>query len=162
ISTSKIIRRVRSSTAPTASRRGNRVRVNEDIARALASAFPESTITEADLTPITGGRSGATVLGFSAGGQRWILRKKNPHELGKELGASGRRAPCHRDLNPMNILASDRGVLFVDWDTASQDEPFLDVAELGAFTPTADAREALFAAYLDRAPTDAERDAMKT
>ena len=223
--------------------------MNEDIARALASAFPESTITDADLAPVTGGRSGATVRGFSMNGQRWILRKKNPQalgneleclriaseggvaprvklidpssgvcimehvdalparapredvaravrrlhdgpsfpqgptlpemapmvrqyipadvaqtidELGKKLAASGRRAPCHRDLNPMNVLTTPKGVLFVDWDTASQDDPFLDVAELGAFTPTADARDALFAAYLGRAPTDDERAEMKT
>jgi hypothetical protein len=218
--------------------------VKEEIARALESAFPERTITDADLTPITGGRSGATVLGFTAEERRWILRKKNPQalgneleclriaseirvappvrfvdrasgvcimehvdalparapredvaravrrlhdgppfpqgptlpemapmvrqyipddvaaaidELGKKLATSGRRAPCHRDLNPMNVLTTERGVLFVDWDTASQDDPFLDVAELGAFTPVAEARDALFATYLDRAPTDAER-----
>lgn len=81
-------------------------------------------------------------------------------DVGRRLASSGRRAPCHRDVNPGNVMSTEHGVVLVDWDTASQDDPYFDVAQVGAFTSSADTREALFSAYLGRAPTDSERSEM--
>ena len=69
-----------------------------------------------------------------------------------------RTAPCHRDLNPNNILETADRAVFVDWDTAGQGDPYLDLAQLGVFAfPAPPEREALLEAYLGRRATDAER-----
>jgi hypothetical protein len=66
-------------------------------------------------------------------------------------------APCHRDLNPNNILFSPGRVVFVDWDTAAAGDPFLDVAQLGVFAfPSAAQREVFLSAYLGRTATAEE------
>ncbi|HEY4014886.1 MAG TPA: phosphotransferase [Polyangiaceae bacterium] len=67
-------------------------------------------------------------------------------------------APCHRDLNPNNILLTPDRVVFIDWDTAAAGDPFLDVAQLGVFAfPSPEQREAFLSAYLGRAATDEEQ-----
>jgi aminoglycoside phosphotransferase (APT) family kinase protein len=68
-------------------------------------------------------------------------------------------APCHRDLNPNNIFEREEGAVFVDWDTAAQGDPYVDLAQLGVFAfRTPAARDALLEAYLGRGPTEQERD----
>jgi aminoglycoside phosphotransferase (APT) family kinase protein len=67
-------------------------------------------------------------------------------------------APCHRDLNPNNILETSERDYFVDWEGAGQGDPFLDLAQLGVFAfPAPERREVLLASYLGRPPTDEEK-----
>ncbi len=67
-------------------------------------------------------------------------------------------APCHRDLNPNNILETSERDYFVDWEGAGQGDPFLDLAQLGVFAfPDREQREGLLASYLGRPPTDEEK-----
>lgn len=73
------------------------------------------------------------------------------------VAAGAPPAPCHRDLNPMNILATDDRVYLVDWEVAGPSDPFLDLAQLGVWVcRDAAERDALLASYLERAPTAAE------
>jgi aminoglycoside phosphotransferase (APT) family kinase protein len=66
-------------------------------------------------------------------------------------------APCHRDLNPNNILESKDEIFFVDWETAGAGDPFVDLAQLGVFAfPREGDRAALLPSYLGRSPTDEE------
>lgn len=66
--------------------------------------------------------------------------------------------PCHRDLNPGNVLVSPERVCLLDWDSAGAGDPFLDVAQFCVFyAPTPEARLAFLGDYLERAPTDEER-----
>lgn len=48
--------------------------MNEDIARALAVAFPGVTLTDAHFLPLPSG-SGGTVLAFGADGGDWVIKK---------------------------------------------------------------------------------------
>jgi aminoglycoside phosphotransferase (APT) family kinase protein len=65
--------------------------------------------------------------------------------------------PCHRDLNPMNILATEDRIYLVDWEVAGPGDPFLDLAQLGVWVcRDAAERDALLASYLERSPTAAE------
>ena len=67
-------------------------------------------------------------------------------------------APCHNDLNPGNILETEEALYLVDWDTATQGDPFFDLGELGVFAfPTAPQRGELLEAYLGRSPSEEER-----
>jgi aminoglycoside phosphotransferase (APT) family kinase protein len=67
-------------------------------------------------------------------------------------------APCHNDLNPGNLLEAPEALYFVDWDTAAQGDPFVDLGQLGVFTfPMASQRDALLEAYLGHPPTELER-----
>jgi thiamine kinase-like enzyme len=67
-------------------------------------------------------------------------------------------APCHRDLNPNNILDTPERAYFVDWEAAGQGDPFLDLAQLGVFAfPARVQREALLASYLGRPATAEEK-----
>jgi aminoglycoside phosphotransferase (APT) family kinase protein len=67
-------------------------------------------------------------------------------------------APCHNDLNPGNILTTRDAVVFIDWETAGQADPFVDLGQLGVFAfPTAGARAELLAAYLGRGPSVEEQ-----
>lgn len=65
-------------------------------------------------------------------------------------------APCHKDLHPNNILDTGERVVFVDWEIASQGDPYVDVAQVTVFG-TAESPDAVLAAYLERAPDDRER-----
>lgn len=38
------------------------------------------------------------------------------------------KKPCHNDLNPNNILYSEDKIYFIDWEAASQADPFFDLA----------------------------------
>ena len=90
-----------------------------------------------------------------------------PHELRSTLEALSSLtehfagdAPCHNDLNPGNLLEAPEALYFVDWDTAAQGDPFVDLGQLGVFTfPMPGQREALLEAYVGRAPTALERRA---
>jgi hypothetical protein len=79
-------------------------------------------------------------------------------DLAARTAPHAHAAPCHKDLNPNNILCTRDRVCFVDWETAGAGDPFLDVAQVGVFAlPAPEAREAFLAAYLRRAPSDQER-----
>ncbi len=70
----------------------------------------------------------------------------------------GARAPCHNDLNPSNILETPTHVYLVDWETAGECDPFVDVAQVGVFGLLDDDRRAeLLECYLQRAPTTRDR-----
>lgn len=67
-------------------------------------------------------------------------------------------APCHRDLNPGNVLVSPERVCLLDWDSAGAGDPFLDVAQFCVFyAPAREGREAFLHDYLEREPTAEER-----
>jgi Ser/Thr protein kinase RdoA (MazF antagonist) len=71
-------------------------------------------------------------------------------------------APCHRELNPGNVIVTGDSAFFVDWDAAGQGDTFLDLAELSVFEPPNLAlREQALALYLGRAPS-AEESARAT
>jgi aminoglycoside phosphotransferase (APT) family kinase protein len=64
------------------------------------------------------------------------------------------RTPCHHDPNPGNVLVTKDRVVFVDWDSACEGDPFFDLALLGVFgAPSPADRDFLVHAYLERAPT---------
>jgi aminoglycoside phosphotransferase (APT) family kinase protein len=66
-------------------------------------------------------------------------------------------APCHEDLNPNNILETEDGVVFVDWEVAGAGDPFVDLAQLGVFAfARPDDRARILPTYLGRAPTEEE------
>ncbi len=73
-----------------------------------------------------------------------------------------RTAPCHHDLNPSNILATPDRVYLVDWEAAAAGDPFLDLGQAGIWLCRDDAeRDRLLELYLERAPTDEEREHMR-
>ncbi|AUX27211.1 phosphotransferase [Sorangium cellulosum] len=79
-------------------------------------------------------------------------------ELTRGGGPHAPAAPCHRDLNPNNVLVTVDRVHFVDWATAGAGDPFIDLAQLGVFAfPRPEQREALLEAYLGRPASDGER-----
>jgi len=43
------------------------------------------------------------------------------------------KKPTHRDLNPNNIFFTNRGVKFIDFENAAQDDPFFDIASIIIF-----------------------------
>jgi aminoglycoside phosphotransferase (APT) family kinase protein len=63
-------------------------------------------------------------------------------------------APCHRDLNPTNLLATPDRVYLIDWETAGPADPLFDVALAGIWI--ARPNERLLAAYLEHEPDAAE------
>ena len=85
------------------------------------------------------------------------LRRALDNSITSSVGF-GARAPCHRDLNPGNILETADAVVLVDWETAGEGDPFVDLAQLGVFGfATVEARAELLHAYLEREPTADER-----
>ncbi|WP_437816190.1 phosphotransferase [Sorangium sp. So ce1078] len=79
-------------------------------------------------------------------------------ELERASAPHAHAAPCHRDLNPNNVLVAADRVYFVDWTTAGAGDPFVDLAQLGVFAyPRREQREALLEAYLGRPASDDER-----
>ncbi|WP_437730074.1 phosphotransferase [Sorangium sp. So ce1335] len=79
-------------------------------------------------------------------------------ELERAGAPHAHAAPCHRDVNPNNVLVTADRVVLVDWTTAGAGDPFVDVAQLGVFAfPRPEQREALLDAYLGRRPDDDER-----
>jgi aminoglycoside phosphotransferase (APT) family kinase protein len=64
------------------------------------------------------------------------------------------QAPCHNDLNPANILFDGERIWIVDWDTASMNDPFFDLATaLFWFTTTAAPEDLVLQAYFQRHPS---------
>jgi len=83
---------------------------------------------------------------------------RTAEEFTRESAHHAHEAPCHRDLNPNNVLVTADRVYFVDWTTAGAGDPFLDLAQLGIFGfPRPEQREALLEAYLGRPASDHER-----
>ncbi|XXX79341.1 phosphotransferase [Sorangium sp. So ce134] len=79
-------------------------------------------------------------------------------ELERASAPHAHAAPCHRDVNPNNVLVSADRVYLVDWTTAGAGDPLVDLAQLGVFAcPRPEQREALLEAYLGRPPSDGER-----
>ena len=74
----------------------------------------------------------------------------------KEL-AGGPIAPCHRDLNPTNLIATPERVYLIDWDTAGPADPLFDIA-LATVWVCRDAAERISftTSYLERAPDPGE------
>ena len=71
--------------------------------------------------------------------------------------AGGPIAPCHRDLNPTNLLATPERVYLIDWDTAGPADPLFDIA-LATVWLCRDAGERLsfLTTYLEHAPDAGE------
>lgn len=83
-------------------------------------------------------------------------------ECAPRLEALGSPAPCHLDLNSSNILASPSRIYLVDWELACQNEPYLDLAQLGVWVCRDQAeRETLLERYLERAPGPLELERMR-
>lgn len=57
----------------------------------------------------------------------------NLSEAQSILANDARRVFCHGDLNPANILWGEGRVWIVDWDRASNNHPFLDLAIIANF-----------------------------
>ena len=75
------------------------------------------------------------------------------------LDSFGGGAPCHLDLNPSNILATPDSLYLVDWELAGQNEPFLDLAQVGIWVCRDEPeREQLLARYLERPPNAQDRE----
>jgi aminoglycoside phosphotransferase (APT) family kinase protein len=71
--------------------------------------------------------------------------------------AGGPIAPCHRDLNPTNLIMTPERVYLIDWDTAGPADPLFDIA-LASVWLCRDAAERIrfLTSYLERAPDPAE------
>jgi len=66
-------------------------------------------------------------------------------------------APCHKDVNPNNVIETAERSYLIDWETAAQGDPYFDLALFGVFGATSvEARGKLLTSYLGRAPSDAE------
>jgi aminoglycoside phosphotransferase (APT) family kinase protein len=114
---------------------------------------------------LPGGGSVAAILDHFDG----VLRARGAGGVPVALGSALREAaeassrfaicaPCHRDLNPGNVLETAERAYLVDWETAGEGDPFVDLAQLGVFSfPAPERRAELLAAYLGRAPTARER-----
>lgn len=62
---------------------------------------------------------------------------------------------CHNDLNPSNLVYDGARILFLDWETAWANDPYVDLAALALFLRMDDATCArLLAAYHGRAPAE--------
>jgi aminoglycoside phosphotransferase (APT) family kinase protein len=66
-------------------------------------------------------------------------------------------APCHRDLNPTNLIITPERVYLIDWDTAGPADPLFDIA-LATVWVCRDAAERIsfLTSYLGRAPDTGE------
>lgn len=65
--------------------------------------------------------------------------------------------PCHRDLNPNNIIFSKNKVFLIDFEYATQDDPFYDLATVGIYYIFDSFHEKIFLeAYFGKEPTQQE------
>ncbi|MBY0353768.1 phosphotransferase [Candidatus Babeliales bacterium] len=65
--------------------------------------------------------------------------------------------PCHRDMNPGNLIFSKGQFFAVDYDSFGMDDPYIDIAQVAIFyCYSAEAEKQLLTLYLHRQPTDAE------
>lgn len=77
--------------------------------------------------------------------------------LDKKLQTRLISLPCHNDLNPNNILYSDGELFFIDWELASQGDPFFDVSTILIFYPMNNHQKSLFlSTYFGHAPQEIE------
>lgn len=66
-------------------------------------------------------------------------------------------APCHRDLNSTNVIFSKGNFYAIDFETASQDDPFFDLATLAnSYFGSSATDSAFLKAYFGRNPTQKE------
>jgi thiamine kinase-like enzyme len=73
-------------------------------------------------------------------------------------------APCHNDLLAANVIRAleDERLLIVDWEYAGMGDPRFDLGNLCVNNDFDEhAEEQLLRSYLARAPTDAERAALR-
>ncbi|MDC0344823.1 phosphotransferase [Alphaproteobacteria bacterium] len=88
-----------------------------------------------------------------------ILQKalKKVEQLQRELKDKLIQRPCHNDLQPRNILFSKNRFVFIDWEAASQDDPFFDLATVTLFYKFHDDLEMRFlTSYFGRTPEKAD------
>lgn len=69
-----------------------------------------------------------------------------------------RNAVVHGDLNPMNILMGNGTPLFIDWETAGANHPFMDIATFCIFMNIPRSR---LGGILESYQTKVEKDDMK-
>lgn len=92
-----------------------------------------------------------------------------PHLLGRTLEETtpaflelSQPAPCHLDLNPSNILATPDHIYLVDWELAAQNEPYLDLAQLGVWVcRDRTERAQLLNKYLEGDASDQQKERMR-
>jgi aminoglycoside phosphotransferase (APT) family kinase protein len=70
--------------------------------------------------------------------------------------ASVPHVTCHRDLNPMNLLATADRVYLIDWETAGPADPLFDLAVATMWMVRDAEQESFLASYFERAPDAAE------
>src|ERR1700689_3546683 len=58
----------------------------------------------------------------------------------------------HNDINPTNFVYDGRNILFLDWDTAGQNDPFYDLAVVSMFLRMDEGACAKLLAAYDDAP----------
>lgn len=81
------------------------------------------------------------------------------NQLVKKASQNLESAPCHRDLNPTNLIYTHHKLFAVDYDSAGQDDPYIDVAEVAIFYCSDEKQEIKFiTSYLDHPPSQAEID----
>lgn len=62
--------------------------------------------------------------------------------------------PIHGDFHILNIMAGESSLYFIDWENASLDDPYLDIAAFVLTTPLSDEQAwAFLEAYLGKEPT---------
>jgi len=96
-----------------------------------------------------------------AGGRRLLDLQS---ALEERLGALATLPPaepalCHSDLHAHNLIASNQGLIVLDWEYAHVAEPFWDLAGwVGNNDLSADSRRLLLKAYLGRQPDPADEE----
>lgn len=69
-----------------------------------------------------------------------VVQKILPHRMMK---------PCHRDLNPGNLIYHKGQFFAIDYDAAGMDDPFIDLAQLVLFYfPTVESERKFLSLYL--------------
>lgn len=80
-------------------------------------------------------------------------------KLVEKVTPSLESVPCHRDLNPTNLIYTNQKFLAVDYDSAGQDDPYLDLAQVSIFYCREEEQETiLLILYLGHSPSHFEMD----
>ncbi len=75
----------------------------------------------------------------------------------EQLSKISKNVPCHRDLNPGNVIVSGGKYWAIDYDDAANDDPFLDLAMAGLLhNYTQQENQHLLEAYQGHPPTAPE------
>lgn len=75
----------------------------------------------------------------------------------RELGPPTYMTNIHIDLHPRNLFwTEDRGLLMIDWESASHGHPYFDLASLAIFLLPESAEEELLEGYFGRMPNREE------